>query len=167
MWYNTKVSIWMRSAFGEACKHTGAFTSAVAETFSPHFHFLFTFTLLSLSAFKNWNWRSTLLEQILFKWFHQQHNPDFHVLFLAERGKNWWQSNDLVSPIAICNKSNGSYVIKDFGTLSLIFSTSKYFRQKFQPCPSFFSHPNIPDKWKRLPLSLDQMKKKEKVKVKS
>ena len=68
---------------------------------------------------------------------------------------------------ALWNKSNGSYDIKDFGTLPLIFSTSKYFRRKFQPCPSFFSHPNIPDKWKRLPLSLDQMKKKEKVKVKS
>ena len=41
---------------------------------------------------------------------------------------------------ALCSKSNGSYDIKDFGTLPLIFSTSKYFRQKFQPCPSFFSH---------------------------
>ena len=40
--------------------------------------------------------------------------------------------------IALCSKSNGSYDIKDFGTLSLIFSTSKYFRRKFQPCPSFF-----------------------------
>ena len=35
----------MRSAFGEACKHTGAFASAVAETVSPHFHFLFHFHL--------------------------------------------------------------------------------------------------------------------------
>ena len=69
--------------------------------------------------------------------------------------------------IALCNKSNGSYDIKDFGTLSLIFSTSKYFRRKCQPCPSFFSHPNISDKWKRVQLSLDQMKKKERVKVKS
>ena len=68
---------------------------------------------------------------------------------------------------ALCSKSNGSYDIKDFGTLSLIFSTSKYFRRKCQPCPSFFSHPNIPDKWKRAQLSLDQMKKKERVKVKS
>ena len=34
--------------------------------------------------------------------------------------------------IALGNKSNGSYVIKDFGTLPLIFSTSKYFRWKFQ-----------------------------------
>jgi len=48
--------------------------------------------------------------------------------------------------IALCHKSNGSYDIKDFGTLSLIFSTSKYFRRKCQPCPSFFLHPNIPDK---------------------
>ena len=47
---------------------------------------------------------------------------------------------------ALCSKSNGSYDIKDLGTLSLIFSTSKYFRRKCQPCPSFFSHPNIPDK---------------------
>ena len=29
--------------------------------------------------------------------------------------------------IAPGNKSNGSYVIKDFGTLPTIFSTSKYF----------------------------------------
>ena len=68
---------------------------------------------------------------------------------------------------ALWNKSNGSYDIKDFGTLPLIFSPSKYFRRKCQPCPSFFSHPNIPDKWKRAQLSLDQMKKKERVKVKS
>ena len=40
--------------------------------------------------------------------------------------------------IALWNKSNGSYDIKDFGPLPLIFSTSKYFRWKFQPCPSFF-----------------------------
>ena len=78
-----------------------------------------------------------------------------------------WRGNVFGPSIALWNKSNGSYDIKDFGTLPLIFSTSKYFRRKFQPCPSFFSHPNIPDKWKRLPLSLDQMKKKEKVKVKS
>ena len=68
---------------------------------------------------------------------------------------------------APCTKSNGSCDIKDFGTFSLIFSTSKYFRRKCQPCPSFFSHPNIPDKWKRAQLSLDQMKNKERVKVKS
>ena len=47
---------------------------------------------------------------------------------------------------ALWNKSNGSYDIKDFGPLPLIFSTSKYFRWKFQPCPSFFSYANIPDK---------------------
>ena len=34
---------------------------------------------------------------------------------------------------ALWNKSNGSYVNKDFGTLPLIFSTRKYFRWKFQP----------------------------------
>ena len=55
-------------------------------------------------------------------------------------------SKPFSSNIALWNKSNGSYDIKDFGTLPLIFSTSKYFRRKFQPCPSFFSHPNIPDK---------------------
>ena len=66
--------------------------------------------------------------------------------------------------IALCNKSNGSYFIKDFGTLPTIFSISK---SKFQPCPSFFPYANIPDKWKRGELSLEQMKKKEKVKVKS
>ena len=32
--------------------------------------------------------------------------------------------------------NNGSYVIQDFGTLPTIFSTSKYFRWQFQPCPS-------------------------------
>ena len=46
--------------------------------------------------------------------------------------------NAIKDHIALCSKSNGSYDIKDFGTLSLIFSTSKYFRWKFQPCPSFF-----------------------------
>ena len=40
---------------------------------------------------------------------------------------------------ALWNKSNGSYVNKDFGTLPLIFSTSKYSRSKFQPCPSFLA----------------------------
>ena len=68
---------------------------------------------------------------------------------------------------ALWNKSNGSYDIKEFGTLPLIFSTSKYFRWKFQPWPSFFPHANIPDAWKRGQLSLEQMKKMEKVKVKS
>ena len=71
------------------------------------------------------------------------------------------------SSIALWNKSNGSYDIKEFGTLPLIFSTSKYFRWKFQPWPSFFPHANIPDTWKRGQLSLEQMKKMEKVKVKS
>ena len=73
----------------------------------------------------------------------------------------------LDSFIALWNKSNGSYDIKEFGTLPLIFSTSKYFRWKFQPWPSFFPHANIPDTWKRGQLSLEQMKKMEKVKVKS
>ena len=68
---------------------------------------------------------------------------------------------------ALCHKSNWGYVIKDFETLPLIFSTSKYFRWKFQPWPSFFPHANIPDTWKRGQLSLEQMKKMEKVKVKS
>ena len=68
---------------------------------------------------------------------------------------------------ALWSKSNGSYDIKEFGTLPLIFSTSKYFRWKFQPWPSFFPHANIPDTWKRGQLSLEQMKKMEKVKVKS
>ena len=54
----------------------------------------------------------------------------------------------------------------DFRTLPTLFSTSKYFRWKFQPWSSFFPHANIPDKWKRGQLSLEQMKKKGKVKVK-
>ena len=66
-----------------------------------------------------------------------------------------------------CTKSNGSYDIKDFEILPLIFSTSKYSSWKFQPCLSFYIRPNIPDKWKGVQLSLDKMKKKEKVKVKS
>ena len=57
-----------------------------------------------------------------------------------------YKDKDEYKDNALWNKSNGSYDIKDFGTLPLIFSTSKYFRRKFQPCPSFFSHPNIPDK---------------------
>ena len=57
-----------------------------------------------------------------------------------------WCTRCQVISNALCSKSTGSYVIKDFGTLFLIFSASKYFRRKFQPCPSFFSHPNIPDK---------------------
>ena len=85
---------------------------------------------------------------------------------LVHYDRTWVMFHNL-NANALCSKSNGSYVIKDFGTLSLIFSTSKYFRRKCQPCPSFFSHPNIPDKWKRAQLSLDQMKKKERVKVKS
>ena len=32
---------------------------------------------------------------------------------------------------SLYTKSNWSYDIKDFGTFSLIFSTSKYFRRKF------------------------------------
>ena len=38
----------------------------------------------------------------------------------------------------ICSKSDGRYVINDFVTLPLIFTTSKYIRWKFQPCPPFF-----------------------------
>ena len=68
--------------------------------------------------------------------------------------------------ISLCHKGNGSYVIKDFGTLPLIFSTSKYFR-KFQHCPWFFLHLNIPDKLKRGQLSLEKVTTKEKVKVES
>ena len=84
----------------------------------------------------------------------------FHFIF--------WPFDLLTSfPNALWNKSNGSYDIKEFGTLPLIFSTSKYFRWKFQPWPSFFPHANIPDTWKRGQLSLEQMKKMEKVKVKS
>ena len=44
---------------------------------------------------------------------------------------------EFIITIALCIKSNWSYVLKDFGTLPLIFSTSKYSRWKFQPCPSF------------------------------
>ena len=42
---------------------------------------------------------------------------------------------------------NGRCDINDFGTLPLFFSTSKYFRWKFQTCPSFYSHPNIPHRF--------------------
>ena len=37
----------------------------------------------------------------------------------------------------------------DFGTLPLIFSTSKYFRWKTLPRPSFYLRPNISDKLRR------------------
>ena len=53
---------------------------------------------------------------------------------------------------ALCNKRNGSYVVKDFGTLPLIFSRSKYFRW-FQHCPSFF-HKKIFQKMKKGPVEL-------------
>ena len=49
----------------------------------------------------------------------------------------------VIAVIALCSKSNGSNDIKDFETLRLIFSTSKYSRWKFQPCPSFYLRPNI------------------------
>ena len=51
-----------------------------------------------------------------------------------------------------------------YATLSLIFSKYKYFRRKCQPCPSFFRIKIFQINGK---LSLDQMKKKERVKVKS
>ena len=35
--------------------------------------------------------------------------------------------------------------IRDFSTLPLILSTSKYFRYVFQLSASFYQHPNIPD----------------------
>ena len=71
---------------------------------------------------------------------------------LVHYDRTWVMFHNL-NANALCSKSNGSYVIKDFGTLSLIFSTSKYSRQIFQPCPSFL-HPNIPDKWKNGPFEL-------------
>ena len=43
-----------------------------------------------------------------------------------------------LASVALCTKSNGSYDIKDFSTLSLIFSTSEYLRLKLLLCPSFF-----------------------------
>ena len=89
------------------------------------------------------------------------------IEFINDLNEQSHAERNIIYTNALCSKSNGSYDIKDFGTLSLIFFTSKNFRRKCQPCPSFFSHPNIPDKWKRAQLSLDQMKKKERVKVKS
>ena len=41
---------------------------------------------------------------------------------------------------------NGRCDINDFGPLPLFFSTSKYFRWKFQPCLPFYSHRNILDR---------------------
>ena len=93
-------------------------------------------------------------------------NNGIHIIAQVVKAvivNNGWQFHNN----ALWNKSNGSYDIKEFGTLPLIFSTSKYFRWKFQPWPSFFPHANIPDTWKRGQLSLEQMKKMEKVKVKS
>ena len=41
------------------------------------------------------------------------------------------------------------------------------FQTEMSTLSIIFLHPNIPDKWKRVQLSLDQVKKKERVKVKS
>ena len=109
----------------------------VFSSYNQHNFFLSPTTLISVILYYNYS----QLERILLAHFLQN--------------------------IALWNKSNGSYDIKEFGTLPLIFSTSKYFRWKFQPWPSFFPHANIPDTWKRGQLSLEQMKKMEKVKVKS
>ena len=58
---------------------------------------------------------------------------------------------------------------RNFGTLSLILFTSKYFRWKFHPCPSFLLHPNIPDRfieaemnifWFSFSISLQNVRKK-------
>ena len=114
-----------------------------------------------------------LQESDLAEWFLQHNNlcswllsPLAHVL-VQLHGLLQQLLPNAHPHIALWNKSNGSYDIKEFGTLPLIFSTSKYFRWKFQPWPSFFPHANIPDTWKRGQLSLEQMKKMEKVKVKS
>ena len=48
------------------------------------------------------------------------------------RARLLWMKGKYLA-IALCHKSNWGYVIKDFETLPLIFSTSKYFRWKFQP----------------------------------
>ena len=64
---------------------------------------------------------------------------------LVHYDRTWVMFHNL-NANALCSKSNGSYDIKDFETLPLIFSTSKYSRWKFQPCPSFYLRPNIPDK---------------------
>ena len=51
-----------------------------------------------------------------------------NILFVTL--KAWYNATELSGDvtIALCNQSNGSYVIKDFWTLPLIFSSSKYFR---------------------------------------
>ena len=58
---------------------------------------------------------------------------------------------------------------RNFGTLSLILFTSKYFRWKFHPFPSFLSHPIIPDRfirakmnkfWFSFSISQENVKKK-------
>ena len=50
---------------------------------------------------------------------------------------------------ALWFKSNGSYVIKDFGALPLICWHPNISDGNFNLVHHFFSHPNIPDKWKR------------------
>ena len=65
-------------------------------------------------------------------------HPPGEVAHVREADEAHDESPDVPLDNALWNKSNGSYEIKDFGPLPLIFSTSKYFRWKFQPCPSFF-----------------------------
>ena len=52
----------------------------------------------------------------------------------------WWciaNVSLMIEINALWKDSNGSYVIKDFKTLPLIFSISKFFRWKYLPYPSF------------------------------
>ena len=64
-------------------------------------------------------------------------------------------------------KLKGAY--RNFGTLSVILFTSKYFTWKFHPRPSFYLHPNIPDRfveaemnifWFSFSISLQNIRKK-------
>ena len=93
-------------------------------------------------------WFIVLPILLLMVYYQRLHSP--HPERLVRAAPQHLHSSPLLLPTtALCSKSNGSYDIKDSETLPLIFSTSKYFRWKFQPCPSFFSHANIPDKLKR------------------
>ena len=99
MWYNTKVSIWMRSSFGEACRHTGAFTSAVAETFSPHFHFLFHFHLTFIVSVQKLKLAFHLIRTNIVEMISWATQPQFSSTLLAETDKSWWKSKEHTLPM--------------------------------------------------------------------
>ena len=78
----------MRSAFGEACRHTGAFTSAVAESFSLHLHFLFHFHLTFIVSFQKLKQAFHLIRTNIVEMISSATQPRFScTLFGRDRQK--------------------------------------------------------------------------------